>query len=197
MKTIQKFRKALAICLLAAAFSLPVSAHCDSYDGPLIKDALQAIETNRVTVVLKWVAPEYEEEVTNLFNKTIRLKQEDQEQYAIVEKQFLETLVRLHREGEGAPFTGLKPAGSASGIVLLADEALAKKDIESLIENLNIHLADAVREKYKVVAEKAMTKDNSVAEGREYVHAYVEYTHLLEALHSTMTAGHAHEDHAE
>src|SRR5690606_41839887 len=102
--------------LLFLLLSLPMtaSAHCDSYDGPVIKDALKAFDKNKVELVLKWVEKEHEAEIKNLFTKTYALKNSDAEIYQIVEKHFLETLVRLHREGEGAPYTGLKPAGSRS-----------------------------------------------------------------------------------
>lgn len=36
------------------------------------------------------------------------------------------------------------------------------------------------------------TKDNSVEEGRAYVHAYVEYTHTLEALEHVLHGDFAH-----
>ena len=196
MKTKFILQSLMAVFILSV-FPVPLSAHCDSYDGPLIKEALKAIETNQVTPVLKWVEPKYEEEITNLFNKTISTKNGDREIYEIVKKHFLETLVRFHREGEGAPFTGLKPAGSASKIILLADEAIIRNDIGSLINMLNQHLSDAVAEKYNHVAEKAKNKDNSTAEGREYVSAYVEYTHYLEALHNSMNGEALHAGHAE
>jgi hypothetical protein len=175
MKTIKTYRKVLIFCLLVVAYSLPASSHCDSYDGPLIKDALKAIETEQVTMVMKWIEPEYEEEIKALFDKTVSLKQGDQEIYRILEKYFLETLVRLHRAGEGAPYTGLKPAGSASGIVVMADEAIAEEDIEGLIHKLQDHLSANVKELYLEVAEKRNTKENSVEEGRDYVRAYVVY----------------------
>ena len=41
--------------LLMLFGTLPASAHCDSYDGPVIKDASKALETNNVNLVLKWI----------------------------------------------------------------------------------------------------------------------------------------------
>ena len=189
----------LSLVLFSILFfsSQAVSAHCDSYDGPLIKDALKAIESNDVNLVLKWVDEQHEEEITSLFNKTIRLKTEDKEIYQIVEKHFLETLVRLHREGEGAPFTGLKPAGSASKIVVMADDALAKGDINDLSEKLSSHMQHIINEKFNRVLESSKTKDNSITEGRQYVAAYVEYTHYLETVHGVIAGTLNHSEHKD
>src|SRR5690606_39317327 len=90
--------------LLTFAFmlaSISGFAHCDSYDGPVIKDALKALDQNNVQLVLKWIEPQQEMEIIPLFDKTYRLKSGDKQVYSIVEKYFLETLVRLHRETEG------------------------------------------------------------------------------------------------
>lgn len=157
-------------------------AHCDSYDGPVIQDALKALNQNNVQLVLKWIEPQQEKDIIPLFDKTYRLKNEDKQVYAIVEKHFLETLVRLHRETEGAPFTGLKPAGSTTPLVTMADNSIANKDVEDVIKTVSNYLEKVLRERYATVAELSKTKDESVGQGRAYVQAYVEYTHTLEAL---------------
>lgn len=105
-------------------------AHCDSYDGPVIKDAEKALETNNVNLVLKWVTKEQEKEITTLFHKTYELRNGDKGVYEIVEKHFFETLVRLHRETEGAPYTGLKPAGTTKQIIQMTDNALKENNVE-------------------------------------------------------------------
>jgi len=185
----------LIIATMTIFITLPTSAHCDSYDGPLIKDALKAIGTGKVAPVLKWIDEKHEQEIVTLFNKTVSLKGGDKEIYAIVEKHFLETLVRLHREGEGAPFTGLKPAGSVSPIIAMADQAVASGEPATLITKLDDHLNKVLKEKYDLVIEKSLRKDVSAAEGREYVRAYVEYTHFLEAIHGIIEGGGGHEGH--
>lgn len=171
--------------LLAFTFmlaSISGFAHCDSYDGPVIKDALKALDQNNVQLVLKWIEPQQEKEIIPLFDKTYRLKNEDTQVYAIVEKHFLETLVRLHREMEGATFTGLKPAGSMTPLVEMADNSIANKNVEDVVKTVTNHLEQVLRERYATVAKLSKTKDNSVEQGREYVHAYVQFTHTLEAL---------------
>ena len=108
MKSIMKSTKKLSqrvvlllsVILLSFASPQIASAHCDSYDGPVIKDALKALEQQNVELVLKWVEPKYDEIITDKFNQTLKLTGSNKEVNKILETHFLETLVRLHREGE-------------------------------------------------------------------------------------------------
>jgi len=171
-------------------------AHCDSYDGPVIKDAVKALETNNVDLVFKWLDKSQEKEITALFNKTYQLKSGDKEVYAIVEKHFFETLVRLHREIEGAPYTGLKPAGTTKQIIQMTDNAINVGSVDGFLIKLNKHIEKVVREKYQKVLELSKVKDNSVAQGRKYVEAYVDYTHTIEAIDDLLSHGaEAHAGH--
>ncbi len=169
-------------------------AHCDSYDGPVVKDAFLALEKMDVSPVLKWIEPQHEEEIIQLFEKTLKYKNQDPEVYELLEKHFLETLVRLHREGEGAPYTGLKPAGSTSKIIRMTDAALHEEEPDSLVSALKAHMENVVREKYETVAALKSKKDVSAEAGRQYVAAYVDYTHTIEALHEIIT--HNNDPHA-
>lgn len=173
----------------------PVSAHCDSYDGPVIKEALHALEVNKVELVLKWIYPEQEKEIISLFNKTYSLKGGDKEIYAIVEKHFLETLVRLHRETEGEPYTGLKPAGSMEPIIGMADASIENGSADKVTSALTSHIESDLKLKYQKVLELSKVKDESVQKGRAYVIAYVEYTHTIEALHNILEHGVSHDAH--
>ena len=170
-------------------------AHCDSYDGPTVKDAYKALETNNVQLVLKWIDKSQEAEIISLFNKTYKLKNGDKEIYEIVEKHFLETLVRLHRETEGAPYTGLKPAGTTKKIIVMSDKAIESGTIDDLMMKFNSHIEMVIREKYNQVIELDKVKNESVEKGREYVKAYVEYTHLLEGIHDMIEHGASHGAH--
>lgn len=183
--------------LLFIAGTLPASAHCDSYDGPTVKDAITALETKNVKLILKWITPEREGEIIKLFNKTYSLRSGDKEIYAIVEKHFLETLVRLHRESEGAPFTGLKAAGTTKPIINMSDQAIADRNIDSFITKFSNHLGKVIREKYAKVEMLDKVKDESPEQGRAFVAAYVDYTHTIEAIHDIIapeggSAAHKH-----
>ncbi len=194
MKSIMKSTKKLSqrvvlllsVILLSFASPQIASAHCDSYDGPVIKDALKALEQQNVELVLKWVEPKYDEIITDKFNQTLKLTGSNKEVNKILETHFLETLVRLHREGEGASFTGLKPVNSMTPMVEMADNSLDKNDIDYVINKVNNHLGEVLRERFTKAMELSKSKDNSVKQGRAYVEAYVEYTHTLEALEHIM-----------
>ena len=183
----------LLTSILLLFSSLSVSAHCDSYDGPVIKDATRALETNNVNLVLKWITDEQEKEIVPLFNKTYSLKNGDKEVYTIMEKHFFETLVRLHRETEGAPYTGLKPAGTTKPIIQMTDKALNERNVDDFLVKFDSHIDKVVREKYQKVADLDKVKDNSKEQGRAFVEAYVDYTHTVEALYDILehSAGHA------
>lgn len=195
----KKFIKAKVVALalfgLLLINTLSAFAHCDSYDGPVIKEAQEALLTNNVNLVLKWVDAADEAEITALFNKTYKLRNGDNEIYTIVEKHFLETLVRLHRATEGVGYTGLKPAGSASPIVIMADKSIEDKDIDNLVSSFIAHIEKVVREKYKEVEELNLVKNESVEKGRAYVAAYVDYTHTLEEIHGIVDHGPGAHEH--
>lgn len=197
MKALKKMKirigkSVLMATLLAILFSVQVFAHCDSYDGPVIRDALKALEKEDVTLVMKWIGEEYEEEIKTLFDKTIGLKKGDAEIYSIVEKYFLETLVRVHREGEGASYDGLKPAGSVTPFVMMADRSIEDGDIDGMLLRLDHHIRHVIADKYEKVRELSKFKDRSVEEGRAYVVAYVDYTHTLEGIEEVLLHGGHH-----
>ena len=167
-------------------------AHCDSYDGPVIKDAVKALKTNDVNLVFKWLKKGQEQEITALFNKTYSLKNGDKEVYEIVEKHFFETLVRLHRETEGEPYTGLKPAGTTKQIIQMTDEAIKEGNVDGFLLKFNKHFEKVVREKYDKVLQLSKIKNNSTEEGRAFVAAYVNYTHTIMAMHDILEHGIEH-----
>lgn len=189
IRKIQLLQGVMTLLLMTVINLSFTYAHCDSYDGPVIKEALQALEDNNVTLILKWINEDQEEEITDLFQKTQSLRSGDTEIYAIVEKHFLETLVRLHRETEGEPFTGLKPAGSVEPIISMADESLVSGDFNYLSKQLTAHITQVLKEKHKTALELSRVKDDSVEQGRAYVAAYVAYTHTLEGIHNMLTHG--------
>ena len=179
----------IALFSILILISQKTFAHCDSYDGPTIKDAIEALESNNVNLVLKWINQEQEEEIIFLFNKTHSLKKGEKEIYAIVEKHFFENFVRLHRETEGAPFTGLKPAGKTKKIIELSDSAIENENFDDLLGKLNNHIERVLMEKYQKVLSLYKVKNESIEKGREYVEAYVNYTHSLEAIHDIIDHG--------
>jgi len=183
--------------LLAAVLLLAPSrarAHCDTLDGPVVKDARAALETRDVMPVLKWVGEGKESEVRGAFQRALAVRILGPEARALADRFFFETLVRLHREGEGAPYTGLKPAGTAvSPAVAGADEALDRGDVDALARTITAAADQGLRARFARAAEAKPHAGESVEKGRAYVAAYVELAHYAERLleSATSPAGHA------
>lgn len=171
--------------------------HCDTLDGPVVTLARKALETNNVNHVLPWVPTQDEHEIRRAFDHAVAVRQLGPRARELADRHFFETLVRVHRASEGAPYTGLKPAGSDLGpAVAAADEALET----GLVRKLVILLIDAVRSgvhrHYQAAIERRDFAVDDVAAGREYVGAYESYVHYVERLWRAAAHGH-HPGHAE
>src|SRR5512147_1029817 len=147
-------------------------AHCDSVKGPIIPEAQAALNSGDVTPVLKWVKKENEAEIRAAFAKAVAVRAKGPEARELADRYFLETLVRLHRAGEGAPYTGIKDE-PVEPIVAMADKALVDGSADELLGAISGHMAAAISEKFGKVVEAAKLKDTSVEAGREFVKAYV------------------------
>jgi len=185
---------AIVFCLLL--FHPVISgAHCDTLDGPVVKAAKIALAKGDITPVLKWVKKEQEKGIREAFKKTLSVRTKGPEAKELADMYFFETLVRFHRAGEGASFTGLKPAGAVEPIVAEADKALETGSIDTLTTEMSKHLTNGVKERFDRALEKKKHMNESVDAGREYVEAYVEYVHYIESLHKAVVNkdGHHHE----
>jgi len=181
--------------VLGLAVSQRVFAHCDTIGGPVVTEAKEALEKGDVTPVLKWVKKEYEEEVRLAFEKVLAVRAKGPEAKELADLYFFETLVRLHRAGEGAPYTGLEPAGAVEPPVAAADKAVADGNVDELARELGQAAEKGVRERFVRLMEARDHRDESVEAGREYVEAYVVFVHYVEELHNFIAAvGVHHED---
>jgi hypothetical protein len=171
---------ALALCL---ALSGIASAHCDTMEGPVVSAARAALENGDITPVLKWVKPEHEKETRSAFARALTVRARGPEAKELADTYFFETLVRVHRAGEGAPYTGLQPAGTPiEPAISLADRALATGNADNLVKSLTAHAEEGIRERFSRAAAAKKHAEESVAAGREFVEAYVELTHYVERL---------------
>jgi hypothetical protein len=168
----------LAACLWLGSPSV-AQAHCDTLSGPVVTDARSALDDRDVTPVLKWVKPEYEAQIRDLFTKTVAVRKAGGDAKTIADSYFFETVVRLHRAGEGAPFTGLTTE-PVEAPVAAADAALVSGSLTILSANLGDELQDAIQQRFDRVVEAQKHEDESVEAGREYVDAYVHYVHFVE-----------------
>ncbi len=176
---------AFAFCIWSIS---PVAyAHCDTMEGPVVQAAKAALEKGDVTPVLKWVRQADETEIRNLFAKTLVVRGKGPEAKELADRYFFETLVRIHRAGEGEPYTGLK-SGPVEPVILAADKALESGSADTLVKTLNDAVASGIRERFASVKDAKKHADESVEKGREYVAAYVEFTHYVERLHGDASA---------
>jgi hypothetical protein len=172
--------------LAAVLFALhprPALSHCDTLDGPVVKDARIALETRDVAPVLKWVAAEKEDEIRQAFTHAVAVRALGPEAQSLADRFFFETLVRVHRQGEGAPYTGLQPAGApVEPGIAAADRALEAGSADAVIALATGEVAQGLRRRFAQVAETRKRANASVASGREYVAAYVAYIHYAEGV---------------
>lgn len=173
-------------------------AHCDTIDGSVIQAAKKALETGVVTPVLMWVQEKDEEEIKEAFERARAVRKLSPQAKELADMYFFETLVRIHRAGEGAPYTGLKPAGSeVHPAVVKADKALESGSVDNLIKEISGDVASGIRERFDWVTEKKKHMQESVAAGREYVEAYVQFIHYVERISLAASDVASHHSEAE
>ncbi len=161
-----------------------VFAHCDGMDGPVVKAAKKALETGNVNLILIWIQKKDEADIKKAFEKTLAVRKLSPEAKELADMYFFETVVRTHRAGEGAPYTGIKPAGRDLGPAIpAADKALENGDIGPMVKLLTDMEKEGIQENFKEVMSKKNFKKDDVAAGMEYVRAYVEYVHYVERLY--------------
>lgn len=171
--------------------------HCDSMDGPVVTAAKQALETGNVNLILPYVPKEGEEEVTQAFTKVIQARNDGALTREIADRYFFETVVRVHRAGEGAPYTGLKPAGLDVGPVIpVAEKAIETGSPDALIRLLTDALRDEVKKRFEHMMHLKHHAGGSVDEAREYVEAMLGLQVWSHKLYGGIKAS-AHEGHHE
>jgi hypothetical protein len=184
-------RPVFGIALLVAVVAVMLvpgsaRAHCDALDGPVVKAAQKALSTGNVDLVLVWVLKQDEQQIRDAFDRTLAVRKLGGDAMALADMYFFETLVRIHRAGEGAPYTGLKPAGGDMGPAIpLADQVLLSGDVDKLIRMLTDELKQGVNTVFEHAWETRNYAD--VERGREHVRAYVTYIHFVERAYEAAT----------
>ncbi len=176
----------LAAALLVSA---PVAeAHCDSVDGPVVVDARAALGAGDVAPVLKWISAAQEPEVRDAFQRTLAVRKLGPDAQQLADTAFFETLVRLHRETEGFPYTGLRKGGSEPAFIGKLETALSTGSVDDFAKLVGEHAAAGIRAKFATALEARKKVDRTPAEGRVYVAAYVDLMHytksIVEAVHA-------------
>jgi hypothetical protein len=194
------------VVLFLSTLPSAARAHCDTLDGPVVATARKALETGKLNPVLAWVRPQDEAEIREAFARATAVRKSGPEARSLADTWFFETVVRVHRAGEGAPYTGLKAAGQDLGPAIAAADRSIESGSPAAVEKL---LADAVKagvhERFaRLKAERRPGED--VAAGRAWVKAYVPWVHYVEDVHEVASrdagahaapapAAHAHDGH--
>jgi len=159
-----------------------------------VKAGQRALETRNAAFALIWVQEKDEREIQAAFEQTLAVRELSAQARQLADRFFFETLVRVHRAGEGAPFTGLKPAGQDLGPAIpAADEAIRVGSVEPVRRLLTGVLEERLREQFGEAIAAKTFKSDDLAAGRAYTRAYVEFIHFVERQYeSTMKVPHGH-----
>lgn len=164
--------------------------HCDSMDGPVVTAARRALEAGDVDLVLPFVHEPGEDEVRAAFARSAAARELAPAAQDVADLYFFETVVRVHRAGEGAPYTGLKPAGLGEGPVIpLAEKAIGTGSVHDLRDYLVQELDAQLKRRLDLVVAGRPREGAQVAEMRRYVEAMLGFEvyshHLYLALQDT------------
>ncbi|MDD1653146.1 MAG: DUF6448 family protein [Methanomicrobiales archaeon] len=167
--------------------------HCDTRDGPVVKAAMRALETGDPAYLLIWVPEESERELRGVFARVIDARRAGGAAQEVADDWLFETAVRLHRAGERAPYTGLKPAGLDEGpVVPRAEKAIAKGDPSELIRFLTDVVRDDLEHRFHRVRETKDYDPDDIPAGREYLQAFIGFVVYSHHLYEYVKSGGGH-----
>ena len=163
--------------------------HCDSLDGPVVNAARDALDREDVELVLPYVQETGETEVRVAFALAVKARVQGPEARLVADRFFFETVVRVHRAGEGATFTGLKPAGLDVGPVIpRAERAIDSGDVTELARFLTGAVADELAARFSSVLGAKAHADESLEAARRYVTAMLGFQVWSHKLYLALTA---------
>jgi hypothetical protein len=195
MKTYQHLKRATIIAAsitLSTLLVSPASAHCDSMSGPVVKDAQAALAAENIEPVLKWVGEDDEAAIREAFDMALAVRGKSEVARTVADNYFFETLVRIHRATEGEGFTGLKPAGDVQPVIASADRALEEGSADQFADETASAVREGIQQRFAVAHSKRQVAEESVEQGREYVKAYVEFTHFVVSVDHIVSSGPSH-----
>jgi hypothetical protein len=164
-----------------------------------VKAAKKALETGNLNYVLIWIPKESEKELKAIFEKTLRARKAGKDAQDVADDWFFENSIRLHRAGEGAAYTGMKPAGLSEGLVVpRAEKAIETGDPKDAIAFILKTIEDDLTIRFHHVMEKKKYDVNDVAAGREFIAAFIGWVVYSHHLYISVAgaAGHG-EQHGE
>ena len=171
----------VAVLSAAVAYARPASAHCDTTRGPVVAAARAALDAGDPALVLPWVRGEDEAVIRDAFEQAMKVRALGPDARALADRYFFETVVRIHRAGEGAPYTGITDAEPAP-IIAASDHALAIGSTDELERMLDAAVHAGLVARFEGARAARAFRPGDVAAGRSFVAAYVPYTHWVEGV---------------
>lgn len=189
----------VGVLIVSLAAPRPAQAHCDSEQGPVATAAHQALEKGNVKLILPYVQPEAENELVAAFNQSLAVRKAGGDTKELADRYFIETAIRLHREGEGAPYIGVTDETTPRAI-LVADKAMATGSLGETYKLLDQAMKKGTQEKYEAVVKARVEAEKlgTVEAHRERVEAeliFEKYVYELFTLASAAeppAEGHSH-----
>lgn len=174
-------------------------AHCDGWDGPVVQAAQKSLDKADVNLALIWVRDAEAPAIREAFNRTLEVRKLGGEARRLADQFFFETLVRLHRAGEGAPYSGLKPAGRDLGPAITAgDMALETGDLKPVWKLMNDTAHHGLHHHFEAVYSAKAFPPNDLEAGRRFTAAYADFIHYVESLYAASKGpSHKEEGHAK
>lgn len=163
---------------LAALLLKPLraSAHCDTMEGPTAQDGLRSLETGDPAPALKWVGPADENELREIFEQALAARDLGPAARSVAERWFIENLVRIHRAGEGAPYSGVQPYGTpVDERVAAADAAIASGDLAPLEGLVPADRWAELQRRFAAALDRKDYDTSDVDAGRAYIETYVSF----------------------
>jgi uncharacterized protein DUF6448 len=194
---IGRFTSIAALSLGLLVGSSAAFAHCDTLDGPVVAAARKALDSGNVNLILVWVQKKDEGEIRNMFQKAVAVRKAGGQAKELADMYFFETLVRIHRAGEGADYTGLKPAGKIEPPIAAADKSLETGKLQDVAQLISKRLEQGLHRNFEDMMKKKKYNPDDVDAGRAFASAYVEYTHYVERLYNaaeTLAPGHVQKE---
>lgn len=197
----KKFLVLPAFVLGLAFAPMSAEAHCDAVDGPVAAAAVKALDTRNVNLILPFAPAQAEPELSAAYEKALAVRGKGPEAKALADRYFMETAVRLHRAGEGAPYTGLQPSGTDFGPAIpAAEKALDTGRTDELTALMAEQVTHGIADQFKdAAAHRSATKEPAaaveVAAARERVSAELGFIGYVEGIYLA-TKGGAHAEGA-
>jgi uncharacterized protein DUF6448 len=185
-----------ALLIIGLAFTpIGAKAHCDAVDGPVATAAIKALDTRNVNLILPFAPAQVETELSAAFEQVLAVRTMGPEAKALADRYFMETAVRLHRAGEGAPYTGLQPAGRDFGPAIpAAEKALETAKADELMALMAERIMHGIDDRFRgAIAHSSATKEPAapadVPAARERISAELAFIGYVEGIYESAKGG--------